>query len=193
MSEEKKTTTEPEVNKKEVQDAGTSKKKKKNNSAKTKEAKKIAALEEKIKSLEEERSQLKDQMLRKMAEFENYKRRTEKEFLAHLENANENLITELLPSMDDFERFLEHAEKDENNTSLKDGVALIVKNIFDLLGKKGLKPMEAIGQEFDTDKHEALMQVESDKYESGIVAGEHLKGYLLNGKVIRHAQVLVAK
>jgi len=193
MSEEKKKSTDPEKEEQNAQVADKSKKKKKATSAKSKEAKKIAVLEEKVSALEEERGQLKDQMLRKMAEFENYKRRTEKEFLAHLENANENLITELLPSIDDFERFLEHAEKDDNNASLKDGVALIVKNIFDVLNKKGLKVMETIGQEFDTDKHEALMQVDSDEYGSGLVAGQHLKGYLLNDKVIRHAQVLVVK
>lgn len=193
MSEEKTKTTEEQVEQEKQPVSDKTRKKKKAASAKTKEAKKIAALEEKVRTLEEERDQLKDQMLRKMAEFENYKRRTEKEFLAHLENANESLITELLPSLDDFERFLEHAEKDENNESLKDGIALIVKNIFDVLQKKGLKPMETIGHEFDTDRHEALMQVDSKEYESGMVAGEHLKGYLLNDKVIRHAQVLVVK
>jgi len=168
-------------------------KKKKVVSAKNKENKKIKKLEEKIAVLEEEKGQLKDQVLRKMAEFENYKRRTEKEFLAHLENATEGLITELLPSLDDFERFLEHAENEENNVSLKDGVSLVYKKVVDVLNKKGLKVMESVGQEFDAEKHQALVQVDSDEFESGIISGEHLKGYLLNDKVIRHAQVMVAK
>ena len=169
------------------------KQKKKKTSAKSKENKKIKKLEEKITALEEEKGQLKDQVLRKMAEFENYKRRTEKEFLAHLENANEGLITELLPALDDFERFLEHAEKEENNISLKDGVSLVYKKVLDVLSKKGLKVMESVGQEFDAEKHQALVQVNTEEFKSGFISGEHLKGYLLNEKVIRHAQVMVAK
>jgi len=172
---------------------GKSVKKKKTASVKSKDAKKIKALEEKVQTLEQKSGQLKDQLLRKMAEFENYKRRTEKEFLVYLENATEGLITELLPVMDDFERFLEHADTDVANASLKDGVELIYKKFKDTLNKKGLKPMEAVGQEFDAEKHQALLQADSEKYESGFVTAEHLKGYLLNDKVIRHAQVIVAK
>ncbi len=168
-------------------------KKKKAATSKSKENKKIRALEEKVAALEQESAQLKDQLLRKMAEFENYRRRTEKEFLAHLENATEGLITELLPVLDDFERFLEHAANDETNASLKDGVELIYKKFKDTLSKKGLKPMESVGQEFDAEKHQALLQADSDEHESGFVTAEHLKGYLLNDKVIRHAQVIVAK
>ena len=168
-------------------------KKKKDAGLKTKDNKKFKALEEKNKVLEEEKNQLKDQLLRKMAEFENYKRRTEKEFLAHLENANEGLITEILPALDDFDRFLDHAENDENNATLKDGIMLIYKKVFEVLMKKGLKVMETAGLEFDAEKHEALVQVDSEDVESGYIASEHRKGYTLNDKVIRHAQVLVAK
>lgn len=160
---------------------------------KSKEQKKIEDLKGKIGELEAQVKQLNDQYLRKMAEFENYKRRTEKEFLAHLEFANEGLITELLPALDDFERSLEHADKAEDNKSLKEGVELIYKKLVTTLEKKGLKVMESVGEEFDADKHQALMQVDSDKHKSGYVVDEHLKGYLINDKVIRHAQVLVAK
>ncbi len=157
-------------------------------------AKKIAELEKKVKALEEENQQLKDQYLRKLAEFDNYKRRTEKEFLAHLEFANEELIKELLPVLDDFERFLKHAEEEDVSAeSLKEGVQLIYKKMMGVLEKKGLKAMESIGEEFDAEKHQALMQVESEKHESGYIVDEHLKGYTLNDKVIRHSQVLVAK
>jgi molecular chaperone GrpE len=162
-------------------------------SKKTKEQKKIEELQAKTEELESQVNQLKDQNLRKIAEFENYKRRTEKEFLAHLEFANEGLITEILPALDDFERFLEHAEDSEETKSLKDGMELIYKKLFSVLEKKGLKAMEVIGEEFDSDKHDALMQVDSDKVESGHIVDQHLKGYLINEKVIRHAQVLVAK
>jgi len=172
-----------------------SKEKKKTKAKKsvTKSLDKIKKLEEKISGLEDEKKALKDQALRKMAEFENYKRRTEKEFLALLENANEGLISDLLPVIDDFERSLAHAKESDNGQSLLEGVELIYKKLIDLLNKKGLKIMESVGHEFDPEKHQALMQVDLDKYESGYIVEEHLKGYLLNDKVIRHAQVLVNK
>ena len=162
-------------------------------SKKTKEQKKIEELYAKTGELEAQVNQLKDQNLRKIAEFENYKRRTEKEFLAHLEFANEGLIVEILPALDDFERFLEHAEDTEETKTFKEGVELVYKKLFSALEKKGLKVMEVIGEEFNSEKHDALMQVESKKVESGFVVDQHLKGYLINEKVIRHAQVLVAK
>ena len=166
---------------------------KKKNTKKTKEQKKIEELHSKKMELETQVNQLKDQNLRKIAEFENYKRRTEKEFLAHLEFANEGLITEILPVLDDFERFLEHVDSSKDKNSLKKGVELVYKKLYSVLEKKGLKVMDVIGEDFDTEKHEALMQVETDKQESGHIVDQHLKGYLLNDKVIRHAQVLVAK
>lgn len=162
-------------------------------SKKTKEQKKIEELYVKTGELEAQVNQLKDQNLRKIAEFENYKRRTEKEFLAHLEFANEGLIVEILPALDDFERFLEHAEDTEETKTFKEGVELVYKKLFSALEKKGLKVMEVIGEEFNSEKHDALMQVESKKVESGFIVDQHLKGYLINEKVIRHAQVLVAK
>lgn len=168
-------------------------KKKKQTTAKSKENKKIKTLEARVEEISAERDQLKDQILRKMAEFENYKRRTEKEFLAHLENANEGLITELLPVIDDFERSITHAKKEQSGGSLLEGVELIYKNMLDVLSKKGLKVMDVIGKEFDAEMHQALVQVESEEVESGHITDQHLKGYTLNDKVIRHAQVLVAK
>lgn len=188
MTEEKEQVTEKEEQKK--TEAHETKKKK----TSAKSSKKLAELEKKIKALEEENDRLKDQYVRKLAEFDNYKRRTEKEFLAHLEYANEELIKELLPVLDDFERFLKHAEEEETSAeSLKEGVRLIYKKMMGILEKKGLKAMESVGHEFDAEKHQALMQVESDKHESGYIVDEHLKGYTLNDKVIRHSQVLVAK
>lgn len=160
---------------------------------KTKEHKKSAEYQSRINELETQLSQLKDQYLRKVAEFENYKRRTEKEFLAHLEYANEGLISDLLPVLDDFERSLQHMDQSSDAKVLREGIDLIYKKLVSILEKKGLKVMETIGKDFDAEKHQALMQVESDKHESGKVVDQHLKGYLLNDKVIRHAQVLVAK
>jgi len=160
---------------------------------KSKEHKKAAEYQSRIETLENQLGQIKDQYLRKVAEFENYKRRTEKEFLAHLEYANEGLITDILPVLDDFERSLQHMNQSNNAQVLREGVDLIYKKLLAVLEKKGLKVMETIGLDFDAEKHQALMQIESDVHESGKIVDQHLKGYLLNDKVIRHAQVLVAK
>ncbi|HGY57044.1 MAG TPA: nucleotide exchange factor GrpE [Caldithrix abyssi] len=183
-----------EEKKKETATSSGSKKTSRSKKGKSKESGKIKELQERIHKLEQEKEQLRDQALRKMAEFDNYKRRTEKEFLSILQNASESLIVELLPVLDDFERFLEHAKKEsENNQSMLEGVELIYKKLSNILEKQGLKKMETIGQEFDPEKHQALMQVESEEHESGHIVEEHLKGYTLNDKVIRHSQVLVAK
>lgn len=179
--------------KKEVAEDRKSSDTKKKKDTKSKEQKKIDELQNKNKELEIQINQLKDQNLRKIAEFENFKRRTEKEFLAHLEFANEGLIVDLLTVLDDFERFLDHADDNEATKGFKEGVELVYKKLYSALEKKGLKVMEVIGEEFDSEKHEALMQVDSDKVESGYIVDQHLKGYLINDKVIRHAQVLVAK
>ena len=163
--------------------------KQKKSPAKKKEKKYTAE----IKKLQKEKEELQDQLLRKIAEFDNYRKRTEREFLGRVLNANERLITDLLPVIDDMERSLEHAKESQDLKSLIEGSELIYKKLFSLLEKEGLELLESVGQEFDPDKHDALMQVESDKVQSGEVLDEHLKGYTLNGKVIRHAQVIVAK
>ena len=146
-----------------------------------------------LKKIKEVNTQLKDQLLRKVAEYDNYRKRTEREFLNRIQNANERLITEMLPVLDDFERSLNHAREAENTDLLVEGFELIYKKLSSIMEKEGLKPIEAIGREFDPDKHDALMQMESDSHDSGTILEEHLKGYNLNDKVIRHSQVLVAK
>jgi molecular chaperone GrpE len=146
-----------------------------------------------IKKLKEDNEQLKDQLLRKSAEFDNYKKRTEREFFDRVQNANERLISELLPILDDMDRALEHTEKSQEINSLLEGTSLIQKKLKDLLEKQGLEPLPAVGEDFDPEKHDALMQLEKEDAESGTIIEEHLKGYTLNGKVIRHSQVIVAK
>ena len=99
----------------------------------------------------------------------------------------------LLPVIDDLERSLAHKDEANNTESLAEGLELIYKKMFSILEKEGLKALESVGQEFDPDKHDALMQMESKDHESGQVVDEHQKGYMLNEKVIRHSQVIVAK
>ncbi len=154
---------------------------------------KISKLEEENTKINEERDSLKDQLLRKMAEFDNYKRRTEKEFIENIQSASKEIIEDLLPVIDDFERSINHAESEKEKSLLLEGVKLVYKNIMKALTQRGLSELNAVGQEFNPDEHDALMQVDSDKYESGFVVDVHLKGYKMNDKVIRHAQVMVSK
>jgi len=146
-----------------------------------------------IKKLIEEKEQIQDQLLRKIAEFDNYKKRTERDFFDRVQNANEKLITELLPVLDDLERALDHAQKSQEINSLLEGTELIRKKMLGILEKQGLEPLTAEGDEFDPEKHDALLQTEKENVASGKIIEEHLKGYTLNGKVIRHSQVIVAK
>ncbi len=155
--------------------------------------KRIQQLEAELEKSQMEEQKLRDQLLRKMAEFENFKRRTEKEFIDNIQSASRELIEELLPVLDDFERTISHAEKENPDSPVLKGVQLVYKNMLNTLTKRGLEPLQVVGNEFNPDEHNALMQVDSDEYESGTVVDEHLKGYKLNDKVIRHAQVLVAK
>jgi len=150
-------------------------------------------LEKRISELEKERDALRDQLLRLAAEFENYKKITGREIENRVKNANEDLILNLLPILDDLERSLEAGKKSHKFKTLYDGVGLIYSNFKKLLEKYGVEPIESVGQPFDVDVHEALMMVEDENYPSNTVTQEHQKGYRLNGKVIRHAKVVVAK
>ena len=132
-------------------------------------------------------------MLRKVAEFDNYKKRTERDFYDRVLNANDRLITNLLPVLDDFERSVAHAAEAADTDALVEGFELIYKKMYSILEKEGLKSFTAVGEEFDPDKHDALMQQESEDHDSGMIIDEHLKGYELNDRVIRHSQVIVAK
>lgn len=127
--------------------------------------------------------------MRLMADFQNYKKRVEKEKSDIYSYANEKLATELLTVLDNFERALEHEGEDK---SFKEGMEMIFKQLFDVLEKAGLKEIPALGEEFDPNFHNAVMNEETDEYESGTVSGVMQKGYTLNGKVIRPSMVRVA-
>ncbi len=126
--------------------------------------------------------------LRLMADFQNYKKRVEKEKRDLYSYANEKIMNDLLTVMDNFERALEH-DADEN---FKEGIEMIFKQLSDVLEKDGLAEIPALGEEFDPNVHSAVMTEETEDYESGKVSGVMQKGYTLNGKVIRPAMVKVA-
>ncbi len=155
----------------------------------------LAKLKKKVETLEVEKNELNDRFLRKVAEFDNYKKRTETEYSQLIKNASADLITDLLPVLDDLERSLASAkdkDKADNFEHFHEGVELIYKNLSKVLEKRGVKPIESVGQKFDPEKHDALMQMESDQPCDTII-DEHLKGYEMHDRVLRHSQVLVSK
>lgn len=126
--------------------------------------------------------------LRLMADFQNYKKRVEKEKKDLYAYANENIMGELIAVLDNFERALEQDAVD----GFKEGMEMIFKQLGDVLAKSGLAEITALGEEFDPNVHNAVMTEETEEYESGKVSGVMQKGYTLNGKVIRPAMVKVA-
>ena len=146
--------------------------------------------EEKEEEVKEEGKEESDDLryLRLMADFQNYKKRVEKEKRDLYSYANENIMNDLLTVMDNFERALEH-DADEN---FKEGIEMIFKQLSDVLEKDGLAEIPALGEEFDPNVHSAVMTEETEEYESGKVSGVMQKGYTLNGKVIRPSMVKVA-
>lgn len=145
-----------------------------------------------IAELEKQIASVKDQLLRKAAEFENYKRRTESDALNFAKYAAENVITQLLPVLDDLSRSLKSGmEKSEADPFYK-GVELIYTKFMKTLEAQGLKAMETVGKEFNVDYHDALMQVPKPDVPPHTILEEVEKGYLLYDKVIRHAKVIVS-
>lgn len=149
--------------------------------------------EEKINQLETEVLEFKDKLLRKAAEFENYKRRTENDQMNLLTYAAESFIKKLLPVVDDFERSLQHIEDAQDTDAIKQGIKLIYDKLMKIFHEQGVKKIDSVGKHFDVEYHEALMQRADDSVESHTVLDELEKGYTYNDKVIRHAKVIVSE
>lgn len=137
---------------------------------------------------------LKDTLLRKVAEFENYKRRTDTEISNYIKYASEKLIKELLPVYDDLGRSVDSVNKGETKDfeTLKTGLFLIYDKFKNILEKEGLTEINSLGQEFNVDVNSALMQVPSDEVKPNIVLEVVEKGYKLKDKVVKHEKVLVS-
>ena len=148
--------------------------------------------EDELTKANNEIERLKDQYLRRVAEFDNYRKRTLKEKADLIRNGGENVIKEMLPVLDDFERAWDNIEKTDDINTLKEGVSLIMKKFRDTLAAQGLKAIDTNGVDFDTDYHEAisLMAVDDDA-KKGKVIDCVSTGYTLNDKVIRFAKVVV--
>ena len=143
-----------------------------------------------IVELKKEMDELRDKYVRLYADFDNYKKRTAKEKLETIQTASKDVIKELLPVVDDFERAL----KALGDSDAKNGMQLIYNKLVSNLAAKGLTPLESIGKDFDVDLHEAITEVPvADPKQGGKVIDEVEKGYYLNGKLIRFAKVIVGK
>lgn len=155
--------------------------------------KELDAALKKIEELERQNSELKDMLLRKAADFENYKKRIENEQRSFLAFANENLILDILPVYNDLERSLNHIDDENNFESLKTGLKLVFDKFSKMLEVQGVKKIEAKGMPFDFNLHEALMQRQADNVPPHTVLEVVEPGYLLKDKVIKHAKVIVSQ
>ena len=139
-------------------------------------------------------AELNDRFLRLYAEFDNYRKRTNKEKIELISNAGESILKDMLPVMDDFERAITNNETAEDLESVKEGFHLIFNKFRQILESKGLKKMEAKGESFDSELHEAIANVPAPSEDlKGKVIDDVEKGYYLNEKVIRYAKVVVGQ
>lgn len=158
-----------------------------------KAAKKQAKQDKKADVYKEQIEQLEDKVKRQLAEFENFRNRTEKEKQAMFETGAKSVIEKILPVVDNFERGLATVPEDKKEDPFVDGMNRIYKQMLTELENIGVKPIEALGCEFDPNLHNAVMQVESEEYESGVVAQELMKGYTYRENVVRHSMVAVVQ
>ena len=132
-----------------------------------------------------------DRLKRLMAEFDNFRKRTEKEKTAMFETGARSVIEKILPVVDNFERGFASVPEEEKGTSFAAGMEMVYKQLMTELEKMDVKPIPAVGEEFDPNLHNAVMQVESEEYETGVIAQELQKGYTYRGTVVRHSMVAV--
>jgi len=153
----------------------------------------IDETDSKIVELEAQVKDFQDKLLRKAAEFENYKRRTENDQTNLFKFAAESFIVKLLPVVDDFERSISHMDSAKDVESVKKGIQLIYDKLMKILDEQGVKKIEAVGKPFNVDFHDALLQRRAEDVEPHTVLDEIEKGYLYKDKVIRHSKVIVSE
>lgn len=154
-------------------------------------AKKQAKVDKKEEAYKEKIEQLEDRVKRQMAEFENFRKRSDREKQAMFETGAKSVLEKILPVVDNFERGLQTVAPESAEDPFVDGMNRVYKQLLTELDNMGVKPIEAVGCEFDPNFHNAVMQVESEEYESGVVAQELQKGYTYHDTVIRHSMVAV--
>jgi molecular chaperone GrpE len=153
----------------------------------------LEALQDKLQEKTKEAEENYARLLRMAADMENLKKRQERERAELLQYANENLIKELLPVVDNLERALEHGRQLETPAPLLEGIDMVYQGFLKALGKFGVTPLESVGQQFDPAFHNAVMQEETDQVPDCSVTKELQKGYLMNQRLLRPAMVVVAR
>ena len=156
-----------------------------------KASKKFFGKKDKKDKKDEKIEELTDRLTRQMAEFDNFRKRTEKEKSQMYEVGAKDIIEKILPVVDNFERGLATIPEEEKGTPFAEGMEMIYRQLMTELDKMEVKVIPAVGEEFDPALHNAVMQVESDEYESGVIAQELLKGYTYRDAVVRHSMVAV--
>lgn len=159
-------------------------------------AKNILLNSKEYKSLKEKAEKAEeclDRLLRLQADFDNYKKRLDKERIEFIKFANEEIVVDILKIVDDFERAVEAGKSKHDFDVLYEGIEMIYKDTKEFLKKNGVAEIDAKGKPFNPHEHEAMMQEETDEHPEGHVSEEFQKGYMLNGRIIRPAKVKVAK
>ena len=150
--------------------------------------------EQKIEELEATITEQKDKYLRLFAEFDNYKKRTAKERLELIQTAGKDVMLSIIPTLDDLNRAIQNAEEATDVTAVKEGFVLVKNKLFSSLTQKGLKPMQAKGEDFNPDRFEALTKIPAPSEDmKGKVIDEIETGYTLNDKIIRYAKVVIGE
>lgn len=145
-----------------------------------------------LEALKAEKEEIQNRLLRVQAEYENFKKRTQKEREADRKYKAQDLVNDLLPVLDNFERALQ-VEKTEATSSLIDGISMVYNQLVDAIKSHGVEEIETVGKEFDPNLHHAVMQTEDENYESNVITEELQKGYILKDRVVRPAMVKVNK
>ena len=145
-----------------------------------------------LSEMQRERDEFKDRWLRKSAEFDNYRKRIERERREQADQAIVDLLQDVLPVVDDFDRALT-VDAGDGGAAYRKGVELIHAKLYDLLRKHGVRPLDTIGADFDPNLHQAVMHEESAEHRDGEVIGELQKGYMIGDRLLRPAMVKVAK
>lgn len=177
VTEDIESTDTEETVENETEDSSESKPKKKKKDKKDKKDEQIEELNDKLK--------------RQMAEFDNFRKRTEKEKTQMFDMGAKTIIEKILPVIDNFERGFTTVDEADKDDAFVSGMDMVYKQLMTELESAGVKPIEAVGKEFDPEFHNAVMQVESEEYESGIIAQELQKGYTYKDAVVRHSMVAV--
>lgn len=156
-----------------------------------KDKKKREKADKKQDALKEKIAELEDRVKRQMAEFDNFRKRSEKEKTMMFETGAKSVIEKILPVVDNFERGLASVSAEEKDGGFAQGMEMIYKQLMTELEKMEVRTIPAVGEEFNPDFHNAVMQVESEEYETGVIAQELQKGYTYRDSVVRHSMVAV--